>query len=846
MKNSNPISLKIKLFEFAEDFITSSKFLFIFLLSYLILIPISYFENDTFKNIWDNFILIIFLLGCFFGVIFIYNLIKENLKYHHILGVSFSLYFLLGFMIVFKFLGLQPIQSFINVIFIIILFFLSYGILLYIELFSFFKTYLARNLHFVKSCSRLLILYSFWYVVGIIISLISIIKNNPFESITTIILYTFSIIYLYYIIQHILKYLTNIIILDKRQFIIESSLALVLLFGINIASLISSNIIDNMLISIYFLFISVFYCLNFPSKRKSSPLMYLFFFLFLLYYLLGILNINLFELFNFAQSNNKQFTLQLLISFFQLLIAASMLIIAFVKIRKENIEINKDTYYNITREDANNAIDDIIENEGLNYDSLLKCMGVIIISNEFNYFKIIISNDKEIENELKICLEISILCIEYKINKKVRLYPDISEEEKKDFDDNEIDTFITESEYFIDIEDDDKFILYLKSIFPNNIKDKNNYDLYFKNEYIRNYLDINILQNVKPPSTNIIETLKYKFRTYIIILCLSVLLISQLPNELLHNISYLNPIRLIKWFNIRKNEIQMKFTNIYKPFIKDEFKSYYANQLYNWNDNFQENNKIDNKYLNEEDFKKMILCYSNILSFYNKKDYLYSLIISQLGHCYYQIKDYNNSLNCYKILLLDNNNRDFNLSMVSRCLVDMGKKIEARNYLLSIKDSLNDYISSKIELSKIFFEEKNYFGIINILKRFKLRELPYNILYIQGLSYYFTNNYDNSLKYFHEIERRDEFKKDFDIYTNTNLYLANIYYTKKEYFESSDYYYNYFNTIFNNNITIDTNIIKYFGISIESTRKRNPSDYRIDEWFKLYKKLCFNINRKDI
>lgn len=783
-------------------------YLSILLLVYLVIfLPLSYAAPSFIKSFWPTFIYLIWTCSCLFGAwyIIIHKLAKKKG------GNLFYLLSLIGFILLIGLtfglstMGLFPIGAFIPLIMAFSLFFVFYMVILFDNLFLRYNSYLATSIHFVEESANLLITLGIYYILLMLMEIVGLFFSKIIlENVPTLLLLILKIIGTILFIYRLSDFVRNIEINDQTSFSLETWLIAIFVTVIEIYNWVIFNSLDFWWLGVFTFGTAIFYVAQNPTKRKGSPLIYSGVIIFLLFFLFHMFDIHI-EIPIFQIVTMIVFPL------------VGMCIGIVTLIRKIIFEVKGVQV--ITPGDVREACDEIIKEDGINFESLLHILTIFTISKHFDIFRQILEN-YAIPSIQKKYLEISLLCMEFYHRSKPL----------------EIETAGGEK---VIIDNGRRFIEHIRNIFPAVIEDPYIWRIYTRDKYITRYVSTDIIKGAKP--ARVLYTVKRYFSRSTVLIVILFFFLTQIEDTSISFVPLLS--NLSNWHSLRIAEIRLKFTEAFKPYDDPKFKSDYAEKMCDWITDWQ-NHKIalsDNETLSYEASKQLNHWYNILTDFHDRKDEISCVIYLNRGDNYAAIGNYDMAIGCYEYAFKYTKNieiKDIAQFNIATCHLSQ-KMIDTVICLLQKVENDSDYFYSNKLLSQCYFTKHQFARVVKILESFPTTNLNAVDKSLLAESYYQMGQNDKAIEIFqHIVDEGDYGDTPIPKYIS-NLRLGIYYFHCSEYFEAAYFLYGAlsWNLMKEIDIPFQVNlngVLVNYKTSVDTIFIQNRKDYRVNLWYCIY------------
>jgi len=391
------------------------------------------------------------------------------------------------------------------------------------------------------------------------------------------------------------------------------------------------------------------------------------------------------------------------------------------------------------------------------------------------------------------------------------------------------------------ITDEQEFRRYIVSLFPNRVSVFDIWGSYAKNDYIKGYIPQQKIERAKPK-----RWLESTFRivsrvmVYVGIACFMLASIPAVTFDLAPALVS----AVLTWNNLRLAEIRLKFTEAFKPYeTSSAQEEYYAARMLIWSRDWKTLkgiNKGGTLYLETADFKQLIHWLQLILRFHKEHDGVYYAVIQELAKKYEAIDDHDSAIKYYVELLNgypDDDVRDGTRWELAQIYLKKGDNISAQRVLGEI-ESTQGYPYSKGLLGESYFAQGQYERARAVLESIPGNLRSAMVLAILGGVNYYHGDYNAARDLLTQASTKEDFKSTPKARLLTNIYLAEVYFRDKQFFQSAELFYKAFSTGIMYDVAIsrdqENQALPDYKASVDATQTANPHDFRVNLWYFVY------------
>jgi tetratricopeptide (TPR) repeat protein len=780
------------------------------IVTYLVFfVPISYQKPDTAHEIWRIGGWTLLLIALLSGIFHISLKIIYNRDICWLNWIAFiSNWITICIVFTLNFLGLYPVSAFVPSVLLAIS--IAYFLLEQLYLLSLRYThYLSRSITFAEQGAVFLALIcSINFLLLFGINVRSVLSS---ELTPDFVLSIFELISLGIIIY----FATNINLNDPRSSRFKTVISITICFTLVIATYIEQGFLSFWWLGMAALSSSIFYTAHSPTKLKSSGTAIG------LYSAMSIAvfldNVTFEPSVNGFWSVIKDLILPILgITVAVIAGGGSLIKTIFPKFRSQKV----------TKSDVLEASKDFINVHGLSVHSIDQIVKISVLSQDFDFCDNLFNKPESFRSpELREYFEIYYLCAKFSFRGHVKV-------------------MVIEPEQAIQqvvINTPDDFTNYINKRFPTYIHDYDIWSGYATKGYITRYVSEKALTKARP------KTLYTRFTMYLrnafIILLVFLTFSSQILTPWLSSLPSVIS-KLASWNSVRKNEVRLVLIMAMQPFRLDDpsIRDYYAVSIWNWVQNrelYVGEKRNGNFYMPTEAMETQIKYLETIFSFYERRDDFFFKLSNELGGYYKGLGDCNKAFNYFKGVLADSTSierRDFAIAMSAKCF----QKQDLPKAFGLLEEAYQDtgYVQSRSILAEIYYEQGKYSDIIELLNTIQTSLDPVT-LSLLGESLYHEGQYANSIDVLESALSNDALANNVDRELHSYLYLGAAYLDTNKPFQSAEYYYKAFSGQICPSTTVLTTDEEHIHIpryksAIDLVNKQNPSDYRINLWNFVY------------
>jgi len=804
-------------------------FLIILLIDiFLIFLPISLIPVESLEYVWNS------LMACLFSAFiltFVIRLIQLN--YYNkgtntfiewlFLFIPVLLYFISIALSVF---GLIPISRFIsNFAKIPIIFILADG---FINIAFKYKNYLCKSIILINECFDLFAGGSIFFIIAFIKKFITIQENNIISLITArfVILFEISVVCLMIFVLY--KFLS------QNEDENKTAQTIVIIFAL-IAILVTLEYIENGyfrvgLFATLSLIISIIVLSNNFSKKHS---MFFAYFSIVVYFI--IISINILEI--DVTSKYLSANLLTIISTVFAIISNILTIFTFItsyeprksnnkfaKYIKNEIKVSKLNY-----EDIHDSINEILGKLGPGLQAVKYLVKLAQSTKKVSPFLKLIKymemSNIIIDKDLLKYLKISVLCMQFAEMKYVFVKKNI----------------LHQKNITVRIDRKEEFIEYICSILPKALNRMDIWEEYLKNRYIVLYISKERINKLRPQ--NLTFRIYAVVKKFALITLIAILASSFVASDIIIITNYIISPQIKKVSQRYKNLIldaKLKYVEAFKPYEIEEYENYYGYEIYDW---VIEKYKLMSDGYIEADYQLVVNYLEKIINFKKTKDEIYYGIKRDLGFLYSEYRKYdeaNSNLNEAVKFEFPTDKKDDIYTLLAENYIAINEKKRA----IALLSPLNsEYKNSKKLLAALYFKEKKYNLVIDILENLSPDNLDVGNQIYLGVAYYDINMLDKAGSVFECIDSssvenfHDTHASQLYYIYISRFYLMDNINQEVNYFLAAE---NMFKALLVSspwdrvaNIEFD-DFLEEYKYCIDQVKITNEFDYRVNIWYSVY------------